>query len=347
MSKFKESIDKIEMSEEDKNKILKDIFYEAEEKQERKFVKFVTRFATFILAFALVTGSGYALVKLFKVDEKFQSWFDSTEEELEEAGVGVSDVSRTKTFDDAIVVVNQTILDEKELYIAVEITGKENEIYLQNAYLSNGTTFDETILKTEEYNDGSSDIVLTCANGNIYGCDSYGFGLLEDEGLTKGYTLTLSIHGEIKDTQDVTLRLVTDNGKNYDISFTLGKNDMKVKEVKAEKEIYNKDGLKVDVTAIRITPLHVIVDLKYNKDILTLTDEEMEAVGNSVYNDNSEDMTYVTFTDGTTNIVRLWYSGGSDTMLTPYGPYGTKEEQVYDVESVKSITINNVTFEIK
>ncbi len=347
MSKFKESIDKIEMSEEEKNKILKDIFYQAEEKKERKFVSFVTRFATFLFAFALVSSSGYALVKIFNVDEKFQSWFNSSDKELEELGVGVNDVSRTKNFDDALVVVNQTILDEKELYIAVEITGKEKEIYLQNAYLSKGTTFDETILETKEYDDGSRDIMLNCENGNIYGCDSYGFGLLKEDGLTKGYTLTLSIHGEIVDAQDVTLRLMANNGKNYDISFALGKNDMKEKEIKVEKEIYNKNGLKVDVTAIRITPLHVIVDLKYNKDISKLTDKEMKEVGENIYNDNFKDRTYVTFKDGTTNKFRLWYSGGTDTMLTPYGEYGTKEELVFDVESVKSITINNVTFKIK
>ncbi len=347
MSKFKESIDKIEMSEEEKNKILKDIFYKESEKCEKKFVRYVTRFATFLLAFVLLSSSCYALVKYFNFDDKLREWFDKTDEELKEYGIEGTQVNRTKEFEDAIVVINQTIIDEKELYIAIEITGKNEEIYLSEAFLSDGKTFDESILKTDIYDDGSEIRSLVCDNKNIYGCDSYGFGLLKEESLTKGYTLTLSVHGKIKNTQDVTLRLITDNGKTYDIPFTLTKNDMKVKEVKYNDIIYNENGLTVYVTAIRLTPLHVIVDMKYNKDILKLTDEEMESVGSIVYNNYSKDFTYVTYKDGTTTILNLWYSGGSDTMLTPYGIHGTKEDQVNDIENIKSITINNVTFEVE
>jgi hypothetical protein len=88
--------------------------------------------------------------------------------------------------------------------------------------------------------------------------------------------------------------------------------------------------------------------MKYNKDINTITNSEMETLGDKVYNDNSNNAnTYVTYKDGTTKVLTLWYDGDEEGMTSPYGIIGTKEDdQVTDIETVKSVTINGVTFNI-
>lgn len=311
-----------------------------------KIKTFALHLIVFLTAFILFSSSCYALMKIFHFDDKFTFLFDKTDEELSQYGVSASDVNLTKEFDDATIVINQTLLDEKEIYIAIEITGKKEAIYLSSAYLSSGNTFDETIIKRNELLDGTENIELSCDENNLYGCHSYGFSLLKSEEKTNGYALTLSITGKIKENQPVTLRLISNQNKEYDISFTLDKNVMKVKEKKFDNIIYNENGIIINVSAIRLTPLHVIIDMEYNKNITTLTDEELKTIGMKVYNDSSEDNCYVTYKNGSSTILRLYYFGKTDSMLSPYGIHGTKIDQINDIENIESITINNTKFKM-
>lgn len=343
MNKLKESINKIELREEDKNRMLKNILNH-EEKSKFTMKILVTRFAVFFMAFILLSGSCYALVKIFEFDNMFLSWFDKSSEELSEYGVSGTDVNITKEFDDAIITLKQTVLDEKELYIMVEIEGKEKTINLSDEfYLSSGEKFDESIIEKLKMNDGSETSITNCRKNNIYGCYSNGFGLLKEEGNINGYALNISIDGKIKDNQTVTLRLISDEGKNYDISFTLNKNEMKVKQVKADKKVYDENAITIEVSEIRLTPLHVIVDMKYNKDIRALDPSEEQSISDKVFEDEEGIHTYVIYKDGTKTPLMLEPYGSN----SPYGIHGTKENQVNDIDNITSVTINDITFEVK
>jgi hypothetical protein len=274
-------------------------------------------FLIILIAILLFTTPCYALVKIFHIDDTLKNWFSLSDEELEDFGISSSIVNLEKEFADATIIINETILDEKELYISVSVTGKTQKIYLENAYI------------LEDYEN-----------------NSFGFGLIEENDLTNNYVLTTSIDNiEIPST--ITLRLISDTDNIYDIPFTLSKNDMKEKEVKYDAVVYNENDLVVTIKSIRLTPLHVIIDMEYNKDISTLSQDELDDIGNKVYNDNNNDTNYVTYKDGSRTTLRLWYTGFDDSMLSPYGIHGTKEDQVNDIENIKSITINNVTLEIE
>jgi hypothetical protein len=274
-------------------------------------------FLIILIAILLFTTPCYALVKIFHIDDTLKNWFSLSDEKLEDFGISSSIVNLEKEFADATIIINETILDEKELYISVSVTGKTQKIYLENAYI------------LEDYEN-----------------NSFGFGLIEENDLTNNYVLTTSIDNiEIPST--ITLRLISDTDNIYDIPFTLSKNDMKEKEVKYDAVVYNENDLVVTIKSIRLTPLHVIIDMEYNKDIRTLSQDELDDIGNKVYNDNNNDTNYVTYKDGSRTTLRLWYTGLDDSMLSPYGIHGTKEDQVNDIENIKSITINNVTLEIE
>jgi hypothetical protein len=274
-------------------------------------------FLIILIAILLFTTPCYALVKIFHIDDTLKNWFSLSDEKLEDFGISSSIVNLEKEFADATIIINETILDEKELYISVSVTGKTQKIYLENAYI------------LEDYEN-----------------NSFGFGLIEENDLTNNYLLTTSIDNiEIPST--ITLRLISDTDNIYDIPFTLSKNDMKEKEVKYDAVVYNENDLVVTIKSIRLTPLHVIIDMEYNKDIRTLSQDELDDIGNKVYNDNNNDTNYVTYKDGSRTTLRLWYTGLDDSMLSPYGIHGTKEDQVNDIENIKSITINNVTLEIE
>jgi hypothetical protein len=270
----------------------------------------------FVLIVLFIATPCYALVKIFHFDDTLKSFFGLTDEELNDYGISSSIVNLEKEFDDATIIIKETVFDEKEIFISVSITGKNEAIYLDKAYLSNGDSFN--------LNDENT---------------SFGFGLIDTVGFTNNYTLTMPLDNKMVNN-DVTLRLISDKDTYYDISFILNENDMKVKETKYDTIVYNENDCIIKVKSIRLTPLHVIVDLEYNKDIDTLTIDELDDIGNKVYNDNNDDTTYVTYKDDTTTTLRLWYD---ESILTPYGIHGTKIDQVNDIENIKSITINNVT----
>jgi hypothetical protein len=297
-----------------------------------------------ILVVLLVATPTYALCKYYHFGDTLKSWFNLSDDELNSYGVSSSVINLTKKFDDASITIEEAVLDEKELFISVSITGKKDAIYLDEAYLSKGKSFDESILNTSILEDGSKYIYLSCDNED-YACGMFGFGLMEEDDLTNSYTLSMTLNGSIT-KEDVTLRLVSDSGNIYDIPFTLNKNAMKEKEKQYETIVYNENDLVLTIKSIRLTPLHVMVDIEYNKDIYSLTEDELEDVGNKVYNDNNGDDCYVTYKDGTTTTLRLWYSGYDESMLSPYGIHGTKENQVNDIDNIKSITINNITLDV-
>lgn len=303
--------------------------------------KLLPRFAIFLIAIVLISGSCYACVKIFNFDKVFTSYFDKSEEELSSYGVSGTDVGVTKKFDDAVITIRQTVLDEKEIYLLVAADFKEDDTWLSYEAISRGNVFNENILNFSYLEDGSKYYDIDIENEDSFHCSGNGSANMSEDGL---YALTFNIDSSILgENESATLRLITNKDKYYDIPFTLSKNYMKSKETKFDKNVYDKGGIIINVSSIRLTPFHVIVDMNYNKDVRNLTDDELEEIYDEVYNENLNSNTYVTYKDGSTTKLRL----NSNPLTSPYGIHGTKQDQINDIENIKSVTINGVTFEIE
>lgn len=81
--------------------------------------------------------------------------------------------------------------------------------------------------------------------------------------------------------------------------------------------------------------------------LLFITDTEIELLKENVYNDYEKDSTYVTYKDGTKKILTLWCQIEEESMKSPYGTPNEKGNELIDIETIKSITINGKTFDIK
>lgn len=347
MSKFNETIDKIACSEYDKNKMLRRILNHEAEKEQSLNKKFIPRLVTFFFAFIVLSGSCFALVKICHFDDKFKELFGKTDEELTNLGITPSEVQMEKEFKEAKITVTQTIMNEKELNILIDIVGKENTIYVEDFFLSSGKTFDESLIEKKTLSDGTISLYPTCKENTVYGCMSRGVSKLEETEKKTGYLLNISVNKNKKDTDEVTLRLFTNKG-TYDLSFALTKNDLNIKEIKYKNvEILNEKGILVTVDAIRLSPFSIVVSMNYNKDIQAFTDTEMELLKDKVYNDSGKDSTYVTYKDGTKKILTLWCQMKEESMRSPYGTPNQKANELIDVESITSITIHGKTFAIK
>ncbi len=330
MSKFTKTIDKIELNQQDKEKILNTILNNKKEKT-FYFKTFMIRFATFIIGFVLLSSSVYALAKVFHFDEKFKEWFSMSDEELISKGVTGNDVNIKKEFSDAIITINQTVLDEKEIYIMIEIVGKEKNIGIEEAHLSLGNTFEENI------DDENSD---KC--NKTFGCYSEGFGLIKEEEKLNGYALNFSIDKKLQQTQLVTLRLIS-NETYYDITFSLQKNEIKSKKINCNKIVYNEKNVTATVKEFQITPFRIIMNLQFNKEENSLTDKEQESILKTIFNDDMSNQAYVTFTDGSTQEIK--FEGRN--LNTVEATFGKNEEAIIDIDTIKSITINQIDFTIK
>lgn len=347
MNQFKETMDKITLSEYDKSKMLRRILNHEVGKEQSVKKRFIPRLATFLLAFIVLSGSCFALVKIWHFDDKFKELFGKTDEELTNLGITPVEVQMEKEFKEAKITVTQTIMNEKELNILIDIVAKEDNIYVEDFFLSSGKTFDENLIEKKTLSDGTIALYPICKEDTVYGCMSKGISKLEETEKKTGYLLNVSVNKNKKDTDEVTLRLLTNKG-TYDIPFTLTKNKLNIKEIKYNNvEIFNEKGIQVTVDAIRLSPFSVVVSMNYSKDIHALTDTEIELLKEKVYNDYGKDSTYVTYKDGTKKILTLWCQIEEESMKSPYGTPNEKGNELIDIETIKSITINGKTFDIK
>ena len=330
MNKFKETIDKIELQEGEKRKMLNNILNHKKEKQ-YKARPFVLKFAIFVIGFILLSGSCYALVKILKFDEHFKWLYDKNDEELEKAGIQGTDVNLIKDFDDITVTIKQTILDDTEVYIMLFIKDKKGTFNLTDFFLSPGKTFNEKII--------DDDYMLNYCKYDIkIGCVTKGMAS-DDE---KGLMLTFSVDEKITDSKDVVLRL-TNESKNYDIPFTITENDMKNKIVNVNKVVYNKNDVVATLKTIKLTPFKVIFTMDYNKNINDISEKVTEEISEDVFNDSADGHNFITFDDGTTMELKVW---GQD-MITVEGEFGQSKAEIVDIDTIKSFTINNNVIEVK
>ena len=83
--------------------------------------------------------------------------------------------------------------------------------------------------------------------------------------------------------------------------------------------------------------------MEYNKDPNTFTEEQLQDISNDVFNDSADGHNFITFKDITTMELKVW----GQTMTTVEGEFGESSSTIIDIDTIKSITINNNVIEIK
>lgn len=334
MNKFKNSIDKISLDENDKRRMLNNILNHKEEKRSFSFSRFALVACTFIIAFSLTIGTGYALVKYFNLDTKFKEMFDIDDEVAKE--IDGNEVNVTKEFNDMKINILQTIVTENTVYIRLDIEGKDKLQYIYTGLLSHGNTFDESIVQFNKYDDGS--IEYTTNEKAPY--ESHGMALVEDgeynNTLTNSYLLNFD-YPNLDNLGDVTLRLYFDENVYRDISFKIDKNNINQKKLKVEEDIHSKNNLIMKTNFISVSTYSVVINYDVN-NFATLSNFE----------EYGEQFTNITlnYKDGTNEqlyIIINYVENDDGTYTSAFGYYNSS---FISIENVESITINDTTFEI-
>lgn len=99
--------------------------------------------------------------------------------------------------------------------------------------------------------------------------------------------------------------------------------------------------------SITLSNMGIFVCISMYPVLLFITDTEIELLKENVYNDYEKDSTYVTYKDGTKKILTLWCQIEEESMKSPYETPNEKGNELIDIETIKSITINGKTFDIK
>ena len=307
MNKIKKDIDKIKLNDADKNRIYHNIISKTPKK---KLPVYILRFALILIVFTFLIGTSYGIVKTFKLDNKFKNFFDIKEEDIENIGLDGNDINKTFEFDNAKITVKQTIMDEKEVYILIDTEGKNDLIYLDSYYVKNS------------FDDG-------------------GFALNSTEGNINSYLLNFSI--DIGYKKEITINLIDSDNNTYDITFELIKNNIKEKRILFDDIVYTNNDLIAKIKEIKITPFRVMILFEYNKDVNTLSDEEIMDIETNLLNSNNDRNSYIEFDDGKKMILRLDANSGN---IEDTYSYYYKNEKFVDIDTIKCIVINDQYFNL-
>ncbi len=312
MNKIKEDIDKIKLSDVDKNRIYHNIIAK---KQKNKLPVYVLRFALILIVFTFLIGTSYGLVKAFKLDDKFKNFFDLNGKDIDNIGIDGNDVDKTFDFDNAKITVRQTIIDEKEAYILIDIEGKNDLIYLHDYYVNNQNGFNEE-----------------------------GFSLISTEGNINSYLLDFSINTDIDYKKEITIHLIDSDNNTYDITFDLTKNNVKEKRFLFDDVVYTKNDLVAKIKEIKVTPFRVMILFEYNKDIDTLSDDDLTDIQNNLLNSNNDKNSFIGFDNGRKMLLRL---DANSSNIEDTFSYYDKYERFVDIDTIKCIVINGQYFNLK
>lgn len=334
MSKFKNSIDKISLDENDKRRILNNILNHKEEKRSFSFNRFALAACTFIIAFSLTIGTGYAFVKYFNLDTKFKEMFNIDDEVAEK--IDGNEINVKKEFENMTINILQSIVTENTIYIRLDIEGKKELQYLQAGLLSYGNKFDESIINITKYDDGS--IEFNTNEKAPY--ESHGMSLIDDgeynNTLKNSYLLSFD-YPNLNNLGDMTLRLYFDENLYHDISFKIDKNNIHQKKIKINKNIQSKNNLIMKTNFISISTYSIIINYNVNDfSILSNFEEYGEQFTNITLN----------YKDGTSEqlyIIINYVENDDGTYTSAFGYYNSS---FISIENVESVTINNNTFEI-
>lgn len=324
MNKFKNTIDKIELSSTEKAKMLDNIL--SHKKKSFNFSTFALRFATFFIAFSIVTYSSYALVKYFKLDDKIKNLFDLNDKVADE--IKGTDLNISKEYDDVTINIIQTINSNNNLYIRLDLIGKKNKKYISNNIFSKEPIKDEDINKYE-----FDDTIEYDYNSDLY--EGIGLTLLDENNNTTSYLLEVSFTKTFE-TGNYYLKIYTSDDKEYDISFKVDKNETENIEKGTNKVIYNKNNLVLTMKHISINNNNVTVNYDVNNNELF---NNLEEYGEQF------DSCMVKYKDNSTEYLTLIVNDDlvSDNNYNSIFEYKGK---FVDLDNVKSIIINNIEFEL-
>lgn len=288
----------------------------------------------FIIAFFLTVSTGYAFFKQFNLDTKFKELFDIDDEVLKE--IDGNEVNIVKDFDDMKINILQTIVTENTIYIRLDIEGKDKLQYLHTGLLSQGPKFNESIIDITKYDDGSHE--YTTNEKAPY--ESYGMTLVEDgknnNKLTNSYVLNFD-YSNLNNLGDITLRLYFDENIYHDITFKIDKNIIKQKKLNIKKDIHSKNNFIMTTNFISISTYSVVINYNINNfNILNNFIEYGEQFTNITLN-------YKDGTDEQLYIIINYVKNLDNTYTSVFGYYNSS---FIKIDNVKSITINDTTFEI-
>ena len=332
MSKFKNSMDKIILNENDKRKMLNNILNH-KEKRNFSLRRLALVACTFIIAFSLTIGTGYALIKYFKLDNKIKQLFDVDDEVAEK--IYGTDVNIKKEFDDMNINIIQTIVSENTIYIRLDIEGKNKLNYISGAFLSKGNTFDENIVGITKDEDGFVEYYIN---------DDYTHGaslqLLDDlannNSLISSYLLSFD-YSDSSNINNGVLRLYFDEDAYHDISLNIMQNEINTKKLSIEKTIYNKNNLVMKTNSISVSTYSVTINYDVNEPKILDDFEE--------YGEQFENIT-INYKNGTSENLYIIISYTENNDGTYTSAFGYYESGFINIENVKSVTINDTIFEI-
>lgn len=327
MNNFKNSINKIEMDKNEKAKILNNIL-EKNHKEKHGLKHFVLSLSTFILAFTLLCGSGYALVKYLKIDQKILNYLNLSETESEKLGISGNEENITKNYDNLSITIKNTVFDNNNIIILFDVKNPNN-VEFRKAYLSLGDNFD---------------------NENGFG-GAYSFNPIETNDDITTYIYKQSLNTTVE-KGNMTLSLLEcldtecDKTKFYDITFPINYTIKNKKEFTDKNKTLlfkgideNNNEANITLNKIYLSPLSARITIKnsdkfnYEFNINNATDKIDVYI---LYNDNSKinlnDLSYNIYTQDT----NLEDSTSIDIFY--------EFNNAVDVNNIKSIVINDIEF---
>lgn len=325
MNNFKNSIDKIEMNDNDKRRVLNNIL--SHKKKSFTFTTFAYRFAVFLLVFTLAFGSVYALVKVFKLDDKVVEFFDLDDKTREQIEVNGRDIDIVNHYDNYDINFKQVIIGKNKINFIFDMENIKNNASLNTIILVKGN-IDESKISIDTYENGELfDVTYTDSNGG-----SYGFGMIDDNDNKLSYVADYYTYDGIT-TGTYTIRFYDNNQEYHDVKFDINNTDIRTINYDKKDILYNKNNIIVTNDKMIITNSDIYVEATCNN---------LEALNNLEYDIMNFSESSLKMKDG--SIVKLAGSAiiENDKVILSF----EYENSFINIDNVESIVINNIEIKI-
>lgn len=339
MNKFKNSIDKIQMNENDKKRVLNNILNH--KKKKNTFNVFIYRFATFLLIFGVAFGSGYALNKIFKLDDKIVEFLGLDEKTKEQIELNGEDINIVKHYDNYDINFRQVIIGYNTIDFIFDMENIKNDASLKYFIVTKGDIDESKIITSKvEFADDIildpsielSDADLTEIFYEDNSNNGSGGALIEEFDNKLSYLTYYSQRSKIT-SGEYNLRIYDNNLEYHDIKFNITNTNIKTIDFNDKVILYNKDNIKVINDKMIIT----------NSDIyIEATSDQLEQINNLEYDIlNFSEIKIKTKDD---NIIDV--AGSSDIEDNKIKMYMSYYNDFIDINNIKSLIINDIEIKI-
>lgn len=274
MNKIHESIDKIKLNENDKERMYENIMNKYNEKKKIFNFNILLRYAAIVLIVSIFSiGSVYAFVKIFNWDNNFLNFFNFSKEEAETNNFPVSDINKEIEIDDAVINIKQATIFNNDTYLLLNVKFKKalTERELENWHMIHAiglvidNEFNGGFIEIKDVNQERTEaIMIVCINTDkplklnqeVDLRISYDYyEILEEDG---------SGMGDFKKNKSIAWKVdIKPTTSEYNYTF----ND----------KIYVKENndIKIYPTSIRITPIGIYLNINLETNIEDLSDDEL------------------------------------------------------------------------